>query len=309
MFRYVLLRIVGIVAVLWFVGTVTFFLMHAVPGGPWDESKGQLPAEVKEMISRKYGLDRPLLAQYVDYWVSLLHGDLGIPYSAPTETVTSLIARAWPASFELGLYAILLAFIVGIPIGLFGALHQNSWLDRSSTALSTLGLVTPNFVLGIFLIWIFGTTLHLLPVGGWDTPAQKILPVITFALAPMAIAARYTRTAVLDVVHSDFVRTAEAKGIGYSAVVRRHILRNALIPMITILAPMAALTVTGSIFVESIFRIPGIGRFFSESITARDYPLIMGLTLFYSLIVALAFLATDLLYVVADPRIDFNKSV
>jgi ABC-type dipeptide/oligopeptide/nickel transport system permease component len=212
-------------------------------------------------------------------------------------------------SFQLGLYSIVLAFIIGIPLGLVAALHQNSWVDQIATGMSTIGLVTPNFVLGIFLIWIFGTTLHLLPVGGWDKPSQMILPVIAFALAPMAIAARYTRTAVLDVVHSDYVRTAHAKGMGYGRVVRSHILRNALIPMITVLAPMAALTVTGSIFVESIFRIPGIGRYFSESVFHRDYPLIMGLTLFYSLIVALAYLATDLLYVVADPRIDFNKSV
>ena len=309
MFRYVLLRLVGIVAVLWLIGSITFLLMHAVPGGPWDESKAQLPPEVKERISHKYGLDRPLADQYVSYWSDLLHGDLGIPYSAPTETVTGLIARAWPVSVELGLYSIALAFLIGVPLGVVAALNQTSWIDQLATAVATFGLVTPNFVLGIFLIWIFGTTLHLLPVGGWDNPAEMIMPVVTFAVGPMAIAARYTRTAILDVIHSDFVRTAHAKGLSYPVVVRRHILRNALIPMVTVLAPMAGLTITGSIFVESIFRVPGIGKFFSQSIFARDYPLIMGLTLFYSLIVAIAFLLTDLLYVVVDPRIDFDKSV
>lgn len=309
MTRYLLLRLVGIVGVIWLIGTITFFLMHAIPGGPWDETKGSLPPEVKENISRKYGLDRPLAEQYLGYWANLLRGDLGIPYSSPTETVTSLIARSWPVSVQLGLYAVLLAFALGLPLGLIAALRQNSWIDHLATTLATFGLVTPNFVLAILLIWLFSRTLGWLPVGGWDSPKHMILPVVTFALGPMAITARYTRTAILEVLHSDYIRTARAKGLHSRTVIIRHILRNALIPMITVLAPMAGLLVTGSIFVESIFRVPGIGRFFSQSIFQRDYPLIMGLTLFYSLIVAVAFLITDLLYVAADPRIDFEKSV
>ena len=309
MTRYLLLRLIGIVGVIWLIGTITFFLMHAIPGGPWDETKGSLPPEVKENISRKYGLDRPLAAQYLGYWANLLRGDLGIPYSSPTETVTSLIARSWPVSVQLGLYAVILAFLLGLPLGLIAALRQNSWIDHLATALATFGLVTPNFVLAILLIWLFSRTLGWLPVGGWESPKHMILPVLTFALGPMAITARYTRTAILEVLHSDYIRTARAKGLLNRTVVVRHILRNALIPMITVLAPMAGLLVTGSIFVESIFRVPGIGRFFSQSIFQRDYPLIMGLTLFYSLVVAVAFLITDLLYVAADPRIDFEKSV
>ena len=309
MTRYLLLRLIGIVGVIWLIGTITFFLMHAIPGGPWDETKGSLPPEVKENISRKYGLDRPLAAQYLGYWANLLQGDLGIPYSSPTETVTSLIARSWPVSVQLGSYAVILAFLLGLPLGLIAALRQNSWIDHLATALATFGLVTPNFVLAILLIWLFSRTLGWLPVGGWDSPKHMILPVVTFALGPMAITARYTRTAILEVLHSDYIRTARAKGLLNRTVVVRHLLRNALIPMITVLAPMAGLLVTGSIFVESIFRVPGIGRFFSQSIFQRDYPLIMGLTLFYSLIVAIAFLITDLLYVAADPRIDFEKSI
>ena len=309
MTRYLLLRLVGIVGVIWLIGTITFFLMHAIPGGPWDETKGSLPPEVKENISRKYGLDRPLAEQYLGYWANLLQGDLGIPYSSPTETVTSLIARSWPVSVQLGSYAVILAFLLGLPLGLIAALRQNSWIDHLATALATFGLVTPNFVLAILLIWLFSRTLGWLPVGGWDSPKHMILPVVTFALGPMAITARYTRTAILEVLHSDYIRTARAKGLLNRTVVVRHLLRNALIPMITVLAPMAGLLVTGSIFVESIFRVPGIGRFFSQSIFQRDYPLIMGLTLFYSLIVAIAFLITDLLYVAADPRIDFEKSI
>ena len=305
--RYTLTRLVGIVAVFWLIGTITFLLMHAIPGGPWDETKGTLPPEVKERISHKYGLDRPLTEQYLSYWVNLAQGDLGIPYSAPTETVTGVIARSWPVSIELGLYSVAVAFAVGLPLGIIAALRQNSWVDHLATALATLGLVTPNFVLAIFLIWLFSSTLGWFPVGGWDSPRHWVLPVVSFAMGPMAITARYTRSAILEVMRSDYVRTARAKGLPNRVVVRRHILRNALIPMITVLAPMAGLLVTGSIFVESIFRVPGLGRFFSQSIFDRDYPLIMGLTLFYSLIVAIAFLVTDLLYVAVDPRIDFDK--
>ena len=293
----------------WFIGTITFFLMHAVPGGPWDETKATLPPEIKLSIQKKYGLDRPMHEQYLGYWGNLLQGDLGIPYSSPTETVTGIIARSWPVSMQLGLYSVALAFALGLPLGILAALRKNTWIDHTATAVATIGIVTPNFVLAILLIWLFSRTLGWLPVGGWDSPRHMVLPIVAFAMGPMAITARYSRTAVLDVVHSDFVRTARAKGLRTHAVVLRHILRNALIPMLTVLAPMAGLLVTGSIFVESIFRVPGIGRFFSQSIFQRDYPLIMGLTLFYSVIVAFAFLITDLLYVAADPRIDFQKSV
>ena len=308
MARYILLRLIGIVGVVWLIGTITFFLMHAIPGGPWDETKAALPPEVKENIKRKYGLDRPLYEQYGTYWLNLAHGDLGIPYSSPTETVAGIIARSWPVSLQLGMLSVIVAFVIGLPLGLVAALKQNSWIDQLATALATFGIVTPNFVLAILLIWVFSRTLGLLPVGGWDSPKHMILPVITFAMGPMAITARYTRSAILEVVHSDYVRTARAKGLLNRTVVLRHIVRNALIPMITVLAPMAGLLVTGSIFVESIFRVPGIGRFFSQSVFQRDYPLIMGLTLFYSVIVAVAFLITDLLYVAADPRIDLTKS-
>ena len=308
MARYILLRLIGIVGVVWLIGTITFFLMHAIPGGPWDETKASMPPEVKENIKRKYGLDRPLYEQYGTYWLNLAHGDLGIPYSSPTETVAGIIARSWPVSLQLGMLSVIVAFVIGLPLGLVAALKQNSWIDQLATALATFGIVTPNFVLAILLIWVFSRTLGLLPVGGWDSPKHMILPVITFAMGPMAITARYTRSAILEVVHSDYVRTARAKGLLNRTVVLRHIVRNALIPMITVLAPMAGLLVTGSIFVESIFRVPGIGRFFSQSVFQRDYPLIMGLTLFYSVIVAVAFLITDLLYVAADPRIDLTKS-
>jgi len=305
--RYLIQRIIGIVLVLWMIGTVTFGLMHAVPGGPWDESKGQLPVETKELIRHKYGLDRPLHEQYVEYWVNVLHGDLGIPYSAPTETVTGLIARAWPVSLQLGLLSVVLAIAIGLPLGMIAGLRHNTRVDHAATLVATLGLVTPNFVLAIVLIWLFSQTLRWFPPGGWDSPEKMVLPVVCFAIAPMAITARYTRSAILEVVNADHVRTARSKGLPERTVTRRHILRNAMIPIITVIAPLSALLITGSIFVESMFRVPGIGRFFTQSIFQRDYPLIMGLTLFSALIVAVAFLVTDLLYVVVDPRIDYDR--
>ena len=205
--------------------------------------------------------------------------------------------------------AIALALTLGLPLGLIAALKQNTWIDQFATGLSTFGIVTPSFVLTIFMIWFFSRTLALLPPGGWDTPKHWVMPVLTFAMGPMAIIARYTRSSIPDVMHTDHVRTAHAKGLLHRTVVRRHILRNALIPMLTIITPMVTLYVTGSIFIEGIFRVPGIGRFFVESIFLRDYPMIMGLTLFYALLVTIAYLITDWLYLVVDPRIDFEKSV
>ena len=301
------MRLLGVVGVLWFIGTLTFVLMHAVPGGPWDEDKQALPPEVKHNLLVLYGLDKPLLEQYARYWLNLLHGDLGVPYQVPTETVAGVIARSWGPSAQLGLMALVVALAIGVPCGLLAALRQNSWIDRVTTAISTLGNAMPNFVVAILLIWLFSLSLHILPPGGWDDPTHWIMPVIAFALAPMAISARYTRTAVLDVVHTDYVRTARAKGLVPSAVVVHHILRSALVPILTVIGPMAAALVTGSIFVESIFRIPGLGRYFSQSVFFRDYPMIMGLTLFYAGLLALAYLATDLLYVAVDPRISFNE--
>jgi peptide/nickel transport system permease protein len=307
MVRYILLRLVGIIGVLWLIGTITFFLMHAVPGGPWDEEKASLSSETRELMMRKYGLDLPLSGQYVRYWTNLLQGDLGVPYQSPSETVLSLIGRAWPVSVQLGGMAMALAILVGLPMGVLAAIRQNTWIDHLTTALATFGLVVPNFILAVFGIWVFSLILKWLPPGGWESPRHWIMPVIIFALSPIAIVAQYTRAAVIQAKSSDYVRTARAKGLTGTTIVFRHILKNAMIPMLTIIGPMAGALVTGSIFVENIFRIPGIGRFFSQSVFSRDYPMIMGLTLLYAVIVALAYLITDLLYVVVDPRIDLTK--
>ena len=302
--RYILVRLLGIIAVVWLIGTITFLLMHAIPGGPWDEEK-PITEEAKANIRAKYGLDRPLLEQYLTYWRNFITFDLGHPYQSPLETVQGLIARSWPASLQLGLMTIIVSFSLGISLGIISALHQNTWIDYLATLISIFGVVTPNFVLGITLVLVFSTATGLLPAGGWEGPKYWILPVFCFSLGPMGTIARFTRTSFIDVMREDYVRTARAKGLRDLRVVFIHMLRNALVPILTIVGPMAGALVTGSIYVEAIFRIPGIGKFFTSSIEARDYPMMMGITMLYAVIVALSYLLTDISYVIADPRVDF----
>jgi ABC-type dipeptide/oligopeptide/nickel transport system permease component len=302
--RYILLRILGMIAVVWFIGSITFFLMHAIPGGPWDEEK-PITEEAKANIRARYGLDKPLAEQYLLYWRNFLRLDLGHPYQSPLETVEGLMARTWPASAQLGLMTIVVSFSLGLPLGIISALKQNTMIDYIATLVSIFGVVTPNFALGIGMVLLFSTITGWLPPGGWDGPKYWIMPVVCFSLAPMGTIARYTRTSLIDVMREDYVRTARAKGLRESKVVLRHIMRNALVPILTIIGPMAGALVTGSIYVEAIFRIPGIGRYFTSSIAARDYPMMMGITVMYTVIVAISYLITDVSYVIADPRIDF----
>lgn len=302
--RYIALRILGMIAVIWFIGTITFFLMHAIPGGPWDEEK-PITEDAKANIRARYGLDKPLGQQYLLYWRNFLRLDLGHPYQSPLETVEGLMARTWPASAQLGLMTIVVSFSLGIPLGVISALKQNTWMDYVATLVSIFGVVTPNFALGIALVLVFSTLTGWLPPGGWEGPKYWIMPVVCFALAPMGTIARYTRSSLIDVMREDYVRTARAKGLRESKVVFRHMVRNALIPILTIIGPMAGALVTGSIYVEAIFRVPGIGRYFTSSIAARDYPMMMGITVMYTVIVAASYLLTDISYVIADPRIDF----
>jgi ABC-type dipeptide/oligopeptide/nickel transport system permease component len=200
---------------------------------------------------------------------------------------------------------VVVAFITGMTLGIVGALKQNTWLDYLTTLVSIFGVVTPNFVLGITLVLLFSTVADWLPVGGWEGPKYWVLPVVCFALGPMGVIARFTRTSLLDVMREDYVRTARAKGVRETWVVFRHMLRNALVPILTIVGPMAGALTTGSIYVEAIFRVPGIGKFFTSSIQARDYPMILAITRFYAVIVAVSYLLTDISYVIADPRVDF----
>jgi len=305
MTAYFIRRLLWLVPVLLFVSAITFALMHSVPGGPWDRDKPLPPAAV-EQLNRKYGLDQPLWEQFGRYLLGLLHGDLGVSYRQSDRPVTEVIGDGIKVSATLGGLAMLVSVVVGLPLGIVAALRRNRALDYLSVSLATLGASTPNFVLGIILIVIFASTFHLLPTIGWGSWKQAIMPVLALSALPTAFLARITRASTLEVLQQDYVRTAWAKGLSVRAVVLRHVARNALIPVLTLAGPMAAALVTGSFIIESQFAIPGVGRAFVTAIFGRDYGVIMGVTLFYGLVVATANLAVDLAYAAADPRIRYR---
>jgi ABC-type dipeptide/oligopeptide/nickel transport system permease component len=238
---------------------------------------------------------------------SALQGDFGISFQSPTESVIELIGRTWPVSIQLGGLAILLAFSTGLTFGIISAVKQNTWIDYVVTFISTLGITVPNFVIAIWLLLIFSVQLRWLPTGGWPVNGgdwnTMILPVITLALGPSALVARYTRSSMLEVIRADYIRTARAKGLPGQAVLLRHALKNALIPLITILAPQIPNLITGTIFVEVLFRVPGLGKFFVSSIYLRDYPMIMATMLLVAMLWSITYLLSDILYTIVDPRV------
>jgi len=302
---YLIRRLLWLVPVLLFVAAITFVLMHSVPGGPWDRDK-PLPPTAVEQLNRKYGLDQPLWEQFGRYLLGLLQGDLGVSYRQSDRPVAEVISGGIKVSATLGGLAMLVSAAVGVPLGVVAALRRNRALDYLSVSLATLGASTPNFVLGIVLIVIFASTFHLLPTIGWGSWKQAIMPVLALSALPTAFLARITRASTLEVLQQDYVRTAWAKGLSVRAVVLRHVARNALIPVLTLAGPLAAALVTGSFIIESQFAIPGVGRAFVTAIFGRDYGVIMGVTLFYALVVATANLAVDLAYAAADPRIRYG---
>ena len=301
--RYILGRLGGLLVAFFMVSIITFSLMHSIPGGPFDEEKQPLPPAAKANILRKYGLDRPVWEQYLRYMWNAVHLDFGIPFQSPTETVTQLIARVWPPTLQLASVVILLSYSLGLLLGIIAAINQNTWLDHAVTALATLGFAVPNFVIAIWLILIFSVTLHWLPTGGWGKPEQYIMPTIVYSLAPMALVARYTRVNMLEAISADYVRTARSKGLTDRVIIVRHILKNALIPMITVLGPQIPNIATGSIFIEAAFRIPGLGRYFVTSTFNRDYPMIMATMLLAAFLWGITYILSDLLYTVVDPRV------
>jgi peptide/nickel transport system permease protein len=303
MARYLVGRLVGLVLVFVMVSILAFVMMHAVPGGPFDEEKAPLPPAARANLLRKYGLDRPLYEQYLRYMGNALRGDFGVSFQSPTESVIELIARTWPVSMALGGITIVIAMSVGTLLGLVAAVKQNSWIDYTVTFIATLGIAVPNFVIAIWLLLLFAVRLQWLPIGGWGDWRSAILPVLAFALGPTALVARYTRASMVEVIRADYIRTARAKGLSERAVVLRHALKNALIPLITILGPQIPNLITGTIFIEVIFRIPGLGKFFVSSVLLRDYPMIMATMLLVAMVWGIVYLVSDLLYTVVDPRV------
>jgi oligopeptide transport system permease protein len=302
---YLARRILWIIPVLFAVSIITFFLMHAVPGGPWDAEK-RLPPSVQSRLNAQYGLDKPLYEQYIQWAGGFVTGDLGPSYRSRDRRVNDIIADGIGVTFQLGIMAFALSVVVGIPLGIFAALGHNRWPDYLSTSISIIGIATPSFVLAILLIVVFSIGLGWFPTGGWKGPQYWVLPTVALAGFPIAVIARYTRASMLEVTRKDYIRTAQSKGIGGRAVVSRHMIRNALIPVVTILGPTLAFLVTGSFIIETIFSVPGIGRFYVSAISQRDYSLLMAMTILYAFTVAFLNVVVDVLYAYIDPRIRYS---
>jgi oligopeptide transport system permease protein len=282
--------------------TLTFGLMQLTPGGPWDREK-PVPREVREALDRKYGLDKPVWQQYVDYLVGVVtRFDFGPSYTSRSRTVNDIIGDFFPVSLSLGL----MAMAVGTLLGVLSALRHNSWIDHLAMVFAIGGVSVPAFVVGPLLVIVFALGLGWVPTQGWGRPEQAILPVLTLALLPAALLARYTRAAMLEVTRMDYIRTARAKGLSERAIVVRHALRNALIPVTTVAGVLLATVITGSFYVELIFNIPGLGRYFVTAVTNRDYPVLMGVTLLFASTIAIVNLLVDLLYGYLDPRIRYD---
>jgi oligopeptide transport system permease protein len=337
MLEYAFRRVLWVIPVIVAVAAVTFFLMYRAPGGPWDREK-TLPAATMKALDAKFGLDKPLWfnmdavklqredgvtnpialatalidSRFLNYMTGVFRFDLGPSYASKgAESVQELIARKFPVSLRLGIVAILFSVIVGVPLGVVASLRQNTWLDYLCLGTSTIGISVPTFVSGLLLLLFLSRTFDFSPIRSpeeWEGfgPAY-LLPGIVLGLGTMAYIARLTRTSMLEIKRQDYVRTARAKGLGSRKVVSAHMLRNALIPIVTILGPAAADLVTGSIIIESIFGAPGLGREFVESISKRDYSVIMGTAIFYAVLVAIANVLVDLSYGFVDPRIRVRR--
>lgn len=306
MIGYFVKRIINAVVVLWLVTTITFVLMHAIPGGPFTVEKN-LPPAIKANIEARYKLNDSLSQQYADYIGNLLQGDLGPSFKYQGRTVNDIIAENAPVSFELGLECVLLSILVGIPAGVWAAVRRNKWQDRMIGVLSTIGMAVPSFVMASLLVKVFAMELGLLPVALWYDWDSRILPVVTLAIMPMAFIMRLTRSSMLDVLGQEYIKTARAKGLSEVAVLFKHALPNAITPVVTYLGPMTAGVVTGSFVVENIFAVPGLGKFFITSIYNRDYTVILGITIFYSAIVILMNMLVDLVYPLLDPRVKLGS--
>jgi oligopeptide transport system permease protein len=304
---YVLRRAISVILVVFVVATGTFILMHAIPGGPFKKEKA-LPPAVQRNIEERYKLNDPLWKQYTDYLKNLVRGDLGPSFKYLGRSVNDIIRDGFPVSATLGAWAILFALVVGVPAGIISALNQNKWQDNVVMAIAIIGVSVPNFVIATLLMYVFAVKLRWLPVAMWGTPKHVILPMIALAGFPAAFFARLMRSSTLDVLSQDYIRTARAKGLSWYAVVVKHVVKNAILPVVTYLGPLIAGILTGSFVVENIFAIPGLGRYYVTSIYNRDYTTIMGVTIFYSAFLVLLNFLVDIAYGWIDPRIKLVKA-
>ncbi len=302
MTKYILKRLLLAAITIFAVGTITFFLMNMVPGGPFLSEKAISPA-AKAALEAKYGLDKPLSQQYITYITDAMHGDFGESLKQRGRTVSSIIFSKFPVSARVGGLAILLSLLVGIPLGCFAAVNRGKFLDSMISVISTMGIAVPSFVICTLLMYFFGVKLHWLPTLGLTSWKNYIMPVISLSFYPTAYIMRLMRSSLLDVLGQDYIRTTKAKGVSQFMALFKHALRNAILPVVTYLGPMAAYTLTGSFIVEKIFTIPGLGGEFIGSIANRDYTVIMGTTIFLAALMVMMNVVVDIIYKFVDPRI------
>lgn len=304
--KYLLKRLLMSVITLWAIVTITFILMHSVPGNPFAK-EGKMPKVVYENLQKKYGLDKPLTEQYVIYLKNLLKGDFGDSMKSRVETVNEMIRRGFPVSAYLGVEALLIALIFGPALGALAALYQNKLPDYLSMIVAIIGISVPSFIMGTVLIQFVARNIAWIPIGGWGEFRHTVLPAIALALMPLAYTARLMRSSMLEVLGQDYIKTAKSKGITKSAVILKHAVRNAILPIVSVLGTLVSNLLVGSFVIEKIFGIPGLGSFFVKSIVSRDYTLIMGTTIFYSIILIVMLLLVDIAYIFIDPRIRLTE--
>ncbi|MBD8007050.1 ABC transporter permease [Bacillus norwichensis] len=306
MWKYTLKRLFWAIVTVWVIITLTFIIMKIIPGNPFAK-EGNMPPAVYNNLQRHYNLDKPEIVQYGNYLKSVLQFDFGPSLKSKSITVNDYIRKGFPVSLHLGLQALLIAITFGLILGVIAALNRNRWPDYLSMVLAIIGLSVPNFVLATFLIYYVSVEWQLLPVATWKSWAHTILPSIALAMMPMAYIARLMRSSMLEVMNQDYILTAKAKGLSGSVVIIKHAVRNAILPVVTVLGILTANLVTGSFIIEHIFGIPGMGEMFVKSIFSRDYPVILGSTIFYSIILIGLILIVDIAYTWIDPRIKITR--
>ncbi|MDQ1912975.1 ABC transporter permease [Paenibacillus sp. GD4] len=307
MLRYVLRRFIYMIITLWLIVTFTFVLMKNLPGDPFGEDSQKLTVEQRTLLYAQYGLDKPIGEQYLQYMGKVMQGDLGVSFAFPTRKVTDIIKQGFPASLELGLWALGISVAIGLILGIIAALNHNKGADIAAMFTAVIGVSIPSFVLGPLLSYFVGVKLGWLPPGMWTGPEHRILPAIALSFGTIAILARLMRTSMLDVLNHDYIKTAKAKGLSQRATVVRHTLRNAILPVVTVLGPIFVNLITGTLIVEQIFVVPGLGKHFVTSIYSNDYTMITGLTIFYSFLLVTVLFLTDIIYGLVDPRIRLAK--
>lgn len=308
MLKYILKRVFAALLSMLVLITATFFLMHAVPGSPFNPSEQKnIPPEVLEQIRDKYGLNDPIGTQYLRYMRNLLHGDLGDSFKKLNYSVTELVLGGFPVSAAVGFWAILVALVIGLPLGIVSALKRGKWMDWFSMILATIGISVPTFIIAMLLMYVFAMKLGWLPVFGWGEWRHFVIPVACLALSPIAYITRLMRSSMLEVARQDYMRTARAKGVSEFMVIAKHGIRNAVLPVVTYLGPLVAGLLTGSFVVERLFMIPGIGRYFVTAVNDRDYSVILGLTIFYGAFLMACILIVDIAYAIIDPRVRYSE--